>query len=82
MRVYWDTSAAINAAVSAQVFNRLKSDEHCTRAHLFAEFISTMTGRGIPVKDKDGNPARLMLTPNDAAAWLRTFSSKVRVERP
>ena len=82
MKVYWDTSAAINAAVSAQVFNRLNSDEHCTRAHLFAEFFSTMTGRGIPVKDKDGNPARLMLTPNDAAAWLRTFSSKVRVERP
>ena len=23
MRVYWDTSAAINAAVSAQVFHRL-----------------------------------------------------------
>ena len=59
MRLYWDTSAAINAIVSKQVWDRLNTDEHFTRLHLFSEVFATMTGRGIPVKDAAGNPARL-----------------------
>jgi hypothetical protein len=77
MRVFWDTSAAINALVSPQVWDRLSTDQHFARLHLFAEFFATMTGRGIPVKDRAGNLARMVLTPSDAARWLREFAAKV-----
>jgi hypothetical protein len=79
LRTYWDTSAAINAFVSAKVSTRLDSGEHYIRVHLLSEFFATMTGRGIPVKDADGNPAKLMLSPNDAATWLRKFCARVKV---
>ncbi len=78
MRTYWDTSAAINAAVSPKVFARLDSGEHFTRLHLFAEFFSTMTGRGVEILDKDGNPDRMVFTQNDCLAWLRKFAAKVQ----
>jgi len=77
MKVFWDTSAAINALVSPKVSDRLNTGEHFARLHLFAEFFATMTGRGIPVKDSAGNLARLVLTPSDAAQWLREFAAKV-----
>lgn len=77
MRTFWDTSAAINALVSPAVFNRLAAGEHIARVHLLSEFFSTMTGRGIEVTDQQGQPARLVLSAEDAAKWLRTFSSKV-----
>ena len=79
MKTYWDTSAAINALVSSEVWARLDTDDHFARLRLFAEFFATITGRGIPVKDPSGNPARLVLTPQDAAVWLRGFRAKVRL---
>jgi hypothetical protein len=79
LRTYWDTSAAINAFVSAKVSARLDSGEHYIRVHLLSEFFATMTGRGVPVKDADGNPARLILSPSDAATWLRKFCARVKV---
>ena len=78
MRVYWDTSAAINALVSAKVWDRLAVGEHFTRPHMLMEFFSTMTGRGISVLDAKGQPARFCMTGNDAAAWLRKFCEQVR----
>ena len=78
MKVYWDTSAAINALVSPEVFHRLDSDEHFARIHLLSEFFSVMTGRGIQVLDQNGQPARMLLKAKDAATWLRTFAGKVR----
>jgi hypothetical protein len=79
VKLYWDTSAAINAIVSKQVWDRLSADEHFTRLHLFSEVFATMTGRGIPVKDALGNPARLVMSARDATAWLRKFSGKVNL---
>jgi hypothetical protein len=79
MRFFWDTSAAINAAVSCKVKARLEADEHLARAHLFSEFFSVMTGRGIPGKDTDGNPVRVTFDADDAARWLRDFAAKVRL---
>jgi hypothetical protein len=79
LRTYWDTSAAINAFVSPKVSARLDSGEHYIRLHLLSEFFATMTGRGIAVKDADGNPAKLILSPNDAATWLRKFCGRVNV---
>ena len=79
MKVFWDTSAALNALVSTEVWKRLDAGEHFARLHLFSEFFATITGRGIPVKDRSGNPARLVLTPQDAALWLRVFRAKVKL---
>ena len=51
MITFWDTSAAINALVSPEVFDRLKTGRHVARPHLLAEFFSIMTGRGIRTID-------------------------------
>ena len=58
MRTYWDTSAAINAAISPEVFRRLDSGEHVARLHLLAEFFATMTGRGVEITDEAGHTDR------------------------
>lgn len=80
MKTYWDTSAAINALVSPEVFARLNTGEHVTRLHLLAEFFSTMTGRGFNIVDDAGHTERIVLSPSDCATWLRTFAEKVRFE--
>ena len=77
MRFYWDTSAAINATVSPAVEARLETGEHFTRLHLLQEFFSTMTERGIAVKDRAGQPARMVFAADDAAKWLRDFAGRV-----
>jgi len=79
VNVYWDSSAAINAIVSKEVWDRLSAGEHFTRLHLFSEVFATMTGRGIPVKDELGNPARLIMSAPDAATWFRRFSGRVKL---
>ncbi len=77
MRVYWDTSAAINAAISKPVWERLSKEEHFARTHLLSEFFSTMTGRGIAVLDAAGNPVRYVMSAKDASVWLRKFARRV-----
>lgn len=78
MRTYWDTSAAINAAISPEVFRRLESGEHVARLHLLAEFFATMTGRGIEIIDEAGNSDRMVFSQDACAAWLKTFAAKVK----
>ena len=68
MKTYWDTSAAINALFSPEVFARLSSGQHVTRLHLLAEFFSTMTGRGVRIVDEDGQVQRMVLSQSDCAA--------------
>ena len=80
MKTYWDTSAAINALVSPEVFARLNAGEHVTRLHLLAEFFSTMTGRGISIMDEAGHTEHLTLSQSDCAAWLRSFARKVQFD--
>ncbi|HWY32089.1 MAG TPA: hypothetical protein VNX46_15110 [Candidatus Acidoferrum sp.] len=80
MRTYWDTSAAINAAISPEVFRRLKTGEHVARLHLLAEFFATMTGRGVEITDDEGNTERMVFTQNECAAWLRNFAGKLKFE--
>ena len=79
MRVYWDTSALLNAVVSRTVKERLKADSHCTRLHTFSEAFSTLTGRGITVRDAHGNPERLVMEPKQAAQWLRSISGHLDI---
>jgi len=80
VRTFWDTSAAINAAVSTGVYRRLLTGDHVARLHLLAEFFATMTGRGVEVTDDLGNTRRVFLTPNECAAWPRDFAEKVHFE--
>ena len=80
MRTYWDTSAAINAAVSIEVWNRLDSGAHVARLHLLAEFFATMTGRGVEILDERGKPDRMIFSQKDCTAWLRRFSERVQFE--
>jgi len=80
MRTFWDTSAAINAALSPEVFRRLETGEHVTRLHLLAEFFATMTGRGVEITDEAGNTDRMVFTQNECAAWLRNFAGKIKFE--
>lgn len=80
MRTYRDTSAAINAAISPDVFRRLDTGEHVARLHLLAEFFATMTGRGVEITDEEGNTDRMVFTQNECAAWLREFAEKLEFE--
>ncbi len=80
MRTYWDTSAAINAALSPEVFRRLDKGEHVARLHLLAEFFATMTGRGVEITDETGNTDRMVFTQNECAVWLREFAGKLEFE--
>jgi hypothetical protein len=77
VRTYWDTSAAINAALSPEVFRRLEGGGHVARLHLLAEFFATMTGRGVEISDDAGNIDRMVFTQNQCAAWLREFAGRV-----
>ena len=78
MRTFGDTSAAINAALSPEVFQRLEAGEHVARLHLLAEFFATMTGRGVEITDEAGHADRMVFTQNECAAWLRNFASKLK----
>ena len=80
MKTYWDTSAAINALLSPEVFPRLSGGQHVTRLHLLAEFFATMTGRGVSIIDEAGRTERLVLKQSDCAAWLRGFAEKVQFD--
>ncbi len=79
MRFYWDTSAAINAFFAPSALDRLKTDEHVTRTHTLSEFFSVMTGSGIALPNEEGRLFEVVLTPRDAARWLRGFVTKVKL---
>ena len=77
MKSYWDTSAVINALISPEVMERLKTGEHITRLHTLAEFFANMTGRGVKYRDlATGEEVFLFLTPDECAAWLRVFAGR------
>jgi hypothetical protein len=80
VRTYWDTSSAINAAISPEVYSRLATGVQIARLHLLAEFFATMTGRGVEITDDLGNVDRMVFTQNECAAWLRNFTEKLDFE--
>ena len=78
MKIYWDTSAVINAFMSDEVRAKLDTGEHVTRLHTFGEFFAHITGRGIRFLDKaTGESVLLKLTPDECADWLREFSKSL-----
>jgi hypothetical protein len=80
MKTYWDTSAAINAAFSSEVLDRLDQGEHVARLHLLSEFFATMTGRGVLLPDATGKRNRMLFTQMECADWLKAFAEKVQFE--
>jgi predicted nucleic acid-binding protein len=74
MRVYWDSTAVLNALAAQSVLARLGEGEHLTRSHAYAEAFHHLSGRGLPLKDGQ----RLAVTPRDAARMIRNIAKKVQ----
>jgi predicted nucleic acid-binding protein len=74
MRVYWDSTAVLNALAAQSVLARLDEGEHLTRSHAYAEAFHHLSGRGLPLKDGQ----RLAVTPRDAARMIRNLAKKVQ----
>lgn len=75
MRLYWDSSALINALVAGPVVSRLKTDEHFTRSHAYVEVFHHLTGIGLPAKGGGRNK----VINSDAAVMIRALSEKLSV---
>src|SRR5947208_9608226 len=73
MKIYWDSSALLNALASKRVFDRLDSDEHTTRSHGFVEVFSHLTGRGLPMKDG----TRQRVSPADAFKMIAALANRL-----
>ena len=73
MRIYWDSSALINALAARPVLARLDKGQHVTRSHSYVEAFHHLSGRGLPLKDG----TRAAVTPADAAAMIRRIATKV-----
>lgn len=66
MKVYWDSSALVEAALNPQLWHRLQNEGAFTRPHALAEVFSTLTG----------NPAN-RIDAADAAAILERLSKRL-----
>ena len=73
MRVYWDSTALLNALAAQSVLVRLAEGDHVTRSHAYAEAFHHLSGRGLPLKDGQ----RLAVTPGDAARMIRNLAKRV-----
>jgi hypothetical protein len=73
MRVYWDSTALLNALAAQSVLARLAKGEHVTRTHAYVEAFHHLSGRGLPLKDG----RRLAVTPGDAARMIRSLAKRV-----
>ena len=78
MTTFWDTSAVINALVSPEVYDRLKTGRQAARPHMLAEFFSIMTGRGIKTIDSQQQEIQTVMSADDAVKWLKEFSSRFK----
>jgi hypothetical protein len=47
MKIYWDSSALLNALASKPVVDRLEGAENVTRSHGFAKLFSHLSGKGL-----------------------------------
>jgi predicted nucleic acid-binding protein len=77
MITFWDTSAAINALVSPQVYDRLSTGRHVAKPHLLAEFFSIMTGRGIKSIDDRQQEVSTIMSAEETTEWLKEFCAKI-----
>lgn len=75
MRVYWDSSALLNALAGSSVAARFDKGEHVTRSHAYVEAFHHLSGQGLPLK----NGTRQKVTPADAARMIRKLSRRLDV---
>src|SRR2546423_1665935 len=75
MKIYWDSSALLNALSSKTVFDRFDTGEHVTRSHGFVEVFSHLSGRGLPMKDG----TRQKVRPGDAAKMIVSLAKRLSV---
>ena len=75
MRVYWDSTALLNALVAGPVVHRLSKGEHVTRTHAYVEAFHHLSGRGLPMKDG----TRKRVSPADAALMISKLSAKLYI---
>ena len=73
MKIYWDSSALLNAIASKKVFDRFDPDQHTTRSHAFVEGFSHLTGRGLPMRDG----TRQKITPSDGFAVIAALARRL-----
>ena len=76
MKVYWDTSALLNALASPSVLARLDKEDNLGRSHGYAETFHHLSGLGLPLKDG----TRQKVTPADAAKMVRSLAKKLRTQ--
>jgi predicted nucleic acid-binding protein len=75
MRVYWDSTALLNALVAGPVVQRFSKGEHVTRTHAYVEAFHHLSGRGLPMKDG----TRKKVSATDAARMIRRLSVKLSI---
>jgi hypothetical protein len=75
MRVYWDSTALLNALVAGPVVQRFGKGEHVTRTHSYVEAFHHLSGRGLPMKDG----TRKKVSPADAALMIGKLSAKLSI---
>ena len=73
MRVYWDSTALLNALAAQSVLARLGEGEHVARSHAYVEAFYHLSDRGLPLKDGQG----LAVTPGDAARMIRSLAQRI-----
>jgi hypothetical protein len=47
MRVYWDSTALLNALAAQSVLARMSEGQHVTRSHAYVEASHHLSGRGL-----------------------------------
>jgi predicted nucleic acid-binding protein len=79
MKIYWDSSALVEALLAPQLRRRVADNQSMTRVHALGEVFSTLTGGKLGVKFLPDEAARMLkdlavdleftdLTPKDALA--------------
>ena len=75
MRIYWDSTALLNALAAQPVVDRLAKGQHFTRSHAFVETFHHLSGKGLPRKDG----TRLAFSPGDGANMIRRLAKQLEV---
>jgi hypothetical protein len=77
VRTYWDTSAAINAALSPEVFSAVGQRNARGAVASFGGVFrhDDRTRRGD--YRRSGNTDRMIFTQNECGAWLRKFAARL-----
>jgi predicted nucleic acid-binding protein len=60
MKIYWDSSALVEAVLNKEIRDRLRQDDACTRLHSLSEIFSTLTGGRLGFRVNPADAAELV----------------------